>query len=94
MAAFPLMVVATVPSMEMIRSATDELRFLIHKDHYDAVVAKAKLEGKHSIIVDDWSIFFNANSFVIWDEQDQPEKMISGFRSSQIFGNHYYLIVD
>jgi hypothetical protein len=63
MMAFPLMVAITVPAMEVMRSARDELRFLVHKGGYDALVAKTKTEGKQYIVVHDWSIF--ANSFVV-----------------------------
>ena len=92
MLAIPLMVLLTVPSMEMVRSVRDNLRFLIHKNRYDAVIAKAKSEGKHFATVDDWSKFVTDNTFVVWDEQDLPEDVIHGFKSYRSFGNHFYLI--
>jgi hypothetical protein len=90
--AFPLMVALTIPSADMARSARDELRFLIHKSGYEAQVAAAKAKGQHHVSVDDWSIFFNANSFVVWDEYDEPDE--PGFKSYQSFGGHFYLIGD
>jgi hypothetical protein len=92
--AIPLMVLLTVPSMEMVGSARDDLRFLIHKNRYEAAVAKAKSEGKHSATVDDWSLFVTDNTFIVWDEQDRPEELIHGFKSYRSFGNHFYKIGD
>src|SRR3954454_15643589 len=42
MVAIPLMVALTVPSMEMVRSARVELSFLIHKNRYETLIAKAR----------------------------------------------------
>lgn len=92
MAAIPPMIVLTVPTMDASRSVRDELRFLIHKSGYEAQVAAAKAKGQHHISVDDWSAFFNAHSFVVWDEYDDPHE--AGLRSYQSFGGHFYLIGD
>jgi hypothetical protein len=93
MLALPLMVLLTVPSTEAARWVRDEARFYIHKGTYEAKVAEAKIAGKHIAWVDDWSIFFNANDFVVWDEWDDPE-IASGFTVKQRFGAHFYLVGD
>ena len=94
MLALPLMVLLTVPSAEIARWIGNEAKFYLHKARYDAEAAKARAERKHSVVVDDWSIFFNANSFVVWDEDGRPEGVISGFRRCHDFGGHFYLICD
>jgi hypothetical protein len=91
--ALPLMVLLTVPSTEVARWVRDETRFYIHKSAYDAKVTEAKTTGKHTAWVDDWSIFFNANDFVVWDEFDDPE-IASGFKLKRRFGGHFYLVGD
>lgn len=93
MLALPLMVLLTVPSTEAARWVRDEARFYIHKGTYEAKVAEAKAAGKHIAWVDDWSIFFNANDFVVWDGRDDPE-IASGFTVKQRFGGHFYLVGD
>jgi len=93
MFAFPLMVVLALPAMQAAGSTRDEARFYIHKGSYDAKAAAAKAAGKHIAWVDDWSIFFNANDFVVWDEWDDPETD-SGFKLEQRFGGHFYLVGD
>jgi hypothetical protein len=94
MLALPLMVLLTVPSTEAARWVRDETRFYIHKGAYDAKVTEAKAVGKHSAVVDDWSLFVTANEFVVWDEWDDPEEVISGYRRYASFGDHFYLIGD
>ena len=93
MLALPLMVLLIVPATEVTRSVRDETRFYLNKGRYEADAAKTRAEGKHIAWVDDWSIFFNANDFVVWDEQDQPAKD-SGFRLKRRFGGHFYLVGD
>ena len=87
------MILLTLPSTEVVRSVRDEVRFNLHKGRYETEVARAKAEGKHMAWVDDWSIFFNANDFVVWDEWDDPE-IASGFKLKQRFGGHFYLVGD
>jgi hypothetical protein len=94
MMAIPLMVVLAVASMGTAISARDELRFLIHRSGYEAIVAEAKVKGKHFAVIDDWSLFVTANGFVVWDERDKPEEVISGFRPYHSFGDHFYLVGD
>jgi hypothetical protein len=94
MAAFPLTVSLIFPATDAARAASNELRFLIHKSRYDAEVTKAKEEGKYYVTVDDWSIFFNAHSFVVWDAWDKPEEVVPGFKEYQNFGGHFYLVND
>jgi hypothetical protein len=94
MAAFPLMVIVTVPAADLARSARDEVRFFINKSAYDAEVAEARRQGKHYVTVDDWSLFVTDDTFVVWDEFDHPEEVISGFRPTYIqkLGRHFYKI--
>jgi len=94
MVAIPLMVALTVSSMEMVRSARVELHFLIHKNRYETLIAKARSEGKHSAVVDDWSLFVTDHTFVVWDEQDHPEEVMRPFKSYHSFGGHFYLVGD
>lgn len=93
MLALPLMVLLVVPAAEVASSLRDETRFYLNKGGYEADAAKASAAGKHIAWVDDWSIFFNANDFVVWDEQDRPE-MDSGFQLKRRFGGHFYLVGD
>jgi hypothetical protein len=93
MLALPVMILLTVPSAEVTRSIREEVRFSLNKGRYEVEVARAKAEGKHIAWVDDWSIFFNANDFVVWDEWDDPE-IASGFKLKQRFGRHFYLVGD
>jgi hypothetical protein len=93
MLALPLMILLVVPAMEFARAVRVETRLYLNEARYEAGVAKAKAEGKHIAWVDDWSIFFNANDFVVWDEQDQPERD-TGFQLKHRFGDHFYLLGD
>ncbi len=92
MLAFPLMIVLIIPSADISASIRDEARFYIHKGRYDAEVVRAKAEGRHFAVIDDWSLFVTANAFVVWDEFDKPEEVISGFKPYQSFGHHFYLV--
>lgn len=94
MAAFPLTVSLIFPATDAARTAGNELRFLTHKSRYDAEVAKTKAEGKYYVTVDDWSIFFNSNSFVVWDAWDKPEEAWPSFTVYKSFGGHFYLVND
>ena len=71
MIALPLAIIAAVPVLDAGDKVANQVRFLAHKSRYEAVVAQATAEGKHFKWLDDWSLFFNANRFVVWDEQDQ-----------------------
>lgn len=93
MLALPLMVVLTLPVADATRWVRDETRFYIHEERYEAEVAKAKAEGKQYVVVDDWSIFVTANSFVVWDAWDKPEEVM-GMKPYQSFGGHFYLVGD
>ena len=92
MLALPVMLLLTVPVTDAARWVRDETRFYLHKGRYEAEVAKAKTEGKQYVVVDDWSVFVTANSFVVWDVWDKPEEVMMGFRPYQSFGEHFYLV--
>lgn len=91
--ALPLMVLLTVPASAGARWFRDEARFYIHKERYETAVAEAKAEGKQYVVVDDWSIFVTANSFVVWDAWDKPEEVM-GMKPYKSFGGHFYLVGD
>jgi hypothetical protein len=71
MIALPLAIIAAVLVMDAGEKIGNHVRFLADKSRYETVVAEARAEGKRSKWVDDWSLFFNTNQFVVWDEQDQ-----------------------
>ena len=91
MLAFPLIVLLTLPSTEAARVVRDDLGFHLRKSGYDAQVTQAKAEGKHYIIVDDWSTFVTDTTFIVWDEWDKPEEVV-GFKPYHSFGGHYYKV--
>ncbi len=93
LSALPALVLLTLPAMEIARSSRDDARFYFGKRGYEAEASAARAAGKHIAWVDDWSPFFNANSFVVWDDQDDPEKA-SGFKLQRRLGDHFYLVGD
>jgi hypothetical protein len=92
--ALPLLVLLTAPSADLAQRSRDDIWFYLHKKHYEAEAAQAKAEGKHSAVLDDWSIFVSANSFVVWDERDRPEEVMMGFKPYHHFADHFYLVGD
>lgn len=87
MLAFPALLPLFLPAIWVSQTARDELRFQIHKSRYEAEVTSARAKGEHSRIVDDWSVFVTANSFVVWDDRDNPEQIMAGYHRYQSFGS-------
>ncbi|MBV9827328.1 MAG: hypothetical protein JO001_16940 [Alphaproteobacteria bacterium] len=92
MMAIPIIIVVTFPLTDIPKSVRDAFRFQIHKGRYEIEVAKAREAGRHFTVVDDWSVFATANFFVVWDDADKPEEVMSGFTPQRHFGDHFYLV--